>query len=244
MSICIVIPFYNESERLGDCSYLEKLEQNKAIDFIYVNDGSSDNTFSILTNKFPTKKIITYKENKGKGGAVREGLLYAVSNGYNVVGFLDSDGAFSLSDVGRILNSSERMFRDDPDLGMIIGSRASTSENNIKRTIGRSLTSKLVKQVIKWNLRKLTNISYDTQSGFKLMRSSEQLKDFLEKDFQTKWFFDVEIMIGVGYFGYIKEISLSTWRDVRKSHIGIGSIKSVYKELLIISSIASKKNNK
>ena len=243
MSTCIVIPFYNESERLGDCSYLEKLEQNKAIDFIYVNDGSTDNTFSILTNKFPAKKIITYKENKGKGGAVREGLLYAVSSGYDVVGFLDSDGAFSLGDVGRILNSSERLFRDNPNLGMIIGSRASTSENNIKRSIARSLASKVVKQVIKWNLRKLSNKSYDTQSGFKLMRSSEQLKDFLKKDFQTKWFFDVEIMIGVGYFGHIKEISLSTWRDVRKSHIGIGSIKSVYKELLIISSIASKKNN-
>lgn len=244
MSTCIVIPFYNESERLGDCSYLEKLEQNKAIDFIYVNDGSTDNTFSILTNNFPTKKIITYKENKGKGGAVREGLLYAVINGYDVVGFLDSDGAFSPSDVGRILNSSERLFKDNPNLGMIIGSRASTSENNIKRSIARSLASKVVKQVIKWNLRKLTNKSYDTQSGFKLMRSSEQLKDFLEKDFQTKWFFDVEIMIGVGYFGYIKEISLSTWQDVSKSHIGIGSIKSVYKELLIISSIASKKNTK
>lgn len=242
MRTCIVIPFYNESERLGDCSYLEKLEQNKSIDFIYVNDGSTDNTFSILTNKFPTKKIITYKENKGKGCAVREGLLYAVSNGYDVVGFLDSDGAFSLSDVGRILNSSESLFRDDPNLGMIIGSRVSTSENNIKRSIARSLTSKVVKRIIKWNLRKLTNKSFDTQSGFKLMRSSEQLKDFLKKDFQTKWFFDVEIMIGVGYFGCIKEISLSTWRDVRKSHIGIGSIKSVYKELLIISSIASKKN--
>ena len=204
MGICIVIPFYNESERLGDCSYLEKLEQNKAIDFIYVNDGSTDNTFSILTNKFPTKKIITYKENKGKGGAVREGLLYAVSNGYDVVGFLDSDGAFSLGDVGRILNSSEGLFRDDPNLGMIIGSRARTSENNIKRSISRSLTSKVVKRIIKWNLRKLTNKSIDTQSGFKLMRSSEQLKDFLKKDFQTKWFFDVEIMIGVGYFGCIK----------------------------------------
>ena len=168
MRICIVIPFYNESERLGDCSYLEKLEQNKAIDFIYVNDGSTDNTFSILTNKFPTKKIITYKENKGKGGAVREGLLYAVSNGYDVVGFLDSDGAFSIGDVGRILNSSEGLFRDDPNLGMIIGSRARTSENNIKRSISRSLTSKVVKWVIKWNLRKLTNKSIDTQSGFKL----------------------------------------------------------------------------
>jgi hypothetical protein len=73
------------------------------------------------------------------------------------------------------------------------------------------------------------------------MRASEQLNDFLEKGFQTKWFFDVEIMIGMGYFGYTKEISLSTWRDVEKSHLGVGSIKSVFSELLIISSIANKK---
>jgi dolichyl-phosphate beta-glucosyltransferase len=240
MSTCIVIPFYNEAERLGDCSYLEKLELIKGVDFIYVDDGSIDNTFNILTKKFPTKKIITYKENKGKGGAVREGLLYAISKGYAVVGFLDSDGAFSLSDVGEISLSAERLFNENPNLGMIIGSRASTSENKIKRSIPRLIISKAIKRVIRWGTRELTNQSYDTQSGFKLMRASEQLNDFLEKDFQTKWFFDIEIMIGMGYFGYTKEISLSTWRDVRKSHLGVGSIKSVYRELLIISSIANK----
>jgi glycosyltransferase involved in cell wall biosynthesis len=236
-----VIPFYNEAERLGDCSYLEKLELIKGIDFIYVNDGSIDDTFNILTKKFPTKKIISYKENKGKGGAVREGLLYAISKGYNVVGFLDSDGAFSQSDVSEISLSAERLFNEDPNLGIIIGSRASTSINKIKRSIPRLIISKTIKKVIKWSTRELTNQSYDTQSGFKLMRASQQLKDFLERGFQTKWFFDVEIMIGMGYFGYTKEISLSTWRDVRKSHLGLGSIISVFSELLIISSIANKK---
>ena len=243
MSTCIVIPFYNESDRLGDCAYLEKLEQIKGIDFIYVDDGSSDNTFTILTKKFPSKKIISYKENKGKGGAVREGLLYAISNGYDVVGFLDSDGAFSPSDVSDISLSAERLFNENPNLGMIIGSRASTSENKIKRSITRLIISKAIKRVIKWNTRELTNQSYDTQSGFKLMRASEQLSGFLEKDFHTKWFFDIEIMIGMGYFGKIKEISLSTWSDVKKSHLGVGSIKSVFRELLIISSIVNKKHD-
>jgi hypothetical protein len=89
---------------------------------------------------------------------------------------------------------------------MIIGSRASTSENKIKRSIPRLIISKAIKRIIKWNTRELTNQSYDTQSGFKLIRASEQLNDFLEKDFQTKWFFDIEIMIGMGYLGNIKEI--------------------------------------
>jgi dolichyl-phosphate beta-glucosyltransferase len=238
MRVCIVIPFYNESKRLGDLSYLESLELCGNIDFLYVDDGSTDDTLYKLSSKFPNKKIITYEKNRGKGGAIREGLLYSIDKGYDVVGYLDSDGAFTSFDVERIARIAKDIFTEKDNTNMVIASRIKTGSNNIERTMIRSIASYFVKKNLIWSLRNVKKIPTDTQSGFKLIRVTDSLNSFLLKDFKTKWFFDVEIMIGMGYFGFIDEVTLDSWRDVKKSNLGVGSLKSVLAELAIINKIA------
>ena len=243
MRVCIVIPFYNESKRLGDFSYLERLELCSNIDFLYVDDGSTDDTFYKLSSKFPNKKIITYEKNRGKGGAIREGLLYSIDKGYDVVGYLDSDGAFTSFDVERIARIAKDIFTVKDNTNMVIASRIKTGSNNIERTMMRAIASYFVKKNLMWSLRNVKKIPTDTQSGFKLIRVTDSLNGFLLKDFKTKWFFDVEIMIGMGYFGFIDEVTLDSWRDVKKSNLGVGSLKSVLTELAIINKIAKKYNS-
>ena len=83
MSLNIIIPCYNESMRLPVNKYLNFLKLNKKVKIVFINDGSTDNTKNLMNklfNKFPKQiKILSYKENKGKGNAVREGFLYVVS---------------------------------------------------------------------------------------------------------------------------------------------------------------------
>jgi glycosyltransferase involved in cell wall biosynthesis len=241
MSICIVIPFYNEEKRLGDCAYLKDLNQNPEIDYLFVDDGSTDGTLAILRSEFPDREIVTYGKNKGKGGAIREGLLRALEKDYTMVGYLDSDGAFTSNDVGRVVSIARNIFSADESKSMVIGSRIKTKFNSIERTMIRSIASYFVKAKLNRYLREFESPPFDTQSGFKLLRSSVQLGRFLENEFKTKWFFDVEIMIGMGYFGMIEEVTLTSWYDVKKSHIGLASVVTVCKELNIIKHIADAK---
>ena len=74
MSLNIIIPCYNESMRLPVNKYSDFLKLNKKVRIIFVNDGSTDNTKSLITElskKFPRQiEILSYEKNKGKGNAV------------------------------------------------------------------------------------------------------------------------------------------------------------------------------
>ncbi len=91
--ISIIMPVYNDEDRL-DKSINSFLNQSlKDIELICVNDGSTDNSLSILENfakKYSNIKVFT-QENQGSGKARNYGLNQA--NG-NYIGFLDADDVF------------------------------------------------------------------------------------------------------------------------------------------------------
>ena len=84
---CLVVPCYNESERLDTEAFLGELKLNPNLSLIFVNDGSTDGTHQVLKNLFqqcPTEihdriHVIHYKQNQGKATAVQRGLLWAHS---------------------------------------------------------------------------------------------------------------------------------------------------------------------
>ena len=51
MKVVIIIPCYNEAERLDTNSFIAYLSQNTHLHFIFVDDGSTDNTNLIINNK-------------------------------------------------------------------------------------------------------------------------------------------------------------------------------------------------
>jgi len=82
-----VIAAYNESPRILDV--LRVVTQTKGIsEVICVDDGSSDNTFSVVKSNFPVVKLIEHKINSGKVEAVRTGVR--ISQNENLL-LLDAD---------------------------------------------------------------------------------------------------------------------------------------------------------
>ena len=100
--ISIIIPCYNESERL-DVEAFKRFEDQ--LHFLFVNDGSSDNTAEIIKRELGGKNcdILDLRLNCGKGEAIRRGYLYLktlpVYEELSWVGYWDADLATPLSEL-------------------------------------------------------------------------------------------------------------------------------------------------
>ncbi len=104
VNICIIIPCYNEELRLNESAFDLFLSKGQSFSFIFVNDGSKDNTLIVLKkfkNKWPEKvEIVDLAINMGKAEAVRTGINLAIScKYYDYVGFLDADLSTPLSEL-------------------------------------------------------------------------------------------------------------------------------------------------
>ncbi|MCI0348842.1 MAG: glycosyltransferase, partial [Acidobacteriales bacterium] len=79
--LSVIIPAYNEQQRLAPhlSHVLAYLQENfPAFELIVVDDGSTDQTAAIVTTAFqgePCARLISYQPNRGKGYAVRMGVL-------------------------------------------------------------------------------------------------------------------------------------------------------------------------
>jgi len=99
MKVCVVVPMYNE-EAIARESIEMILHYTRTfppvVTLVVVNDGSKDNTESIIQNA--TKGLddkdfvlITHPVNQGYGAALRTGIKFAIEHLYNYVLFMDSD---------------------------------------------------------------------------------------------------------------------------------------------------------
>ena len=98
MKVAVIIPSYNEEEALGQLFdklvNLElKLEHaGHETNFIFVDDGSTDQTYHLLgsnCSRFKKTKIIKHEFNQNLGAALKTGIDHALDNDY--LAFLDSD---------------------------------------------------------------------------------------------------------------------------------------------------------
>ena len=182
--ISLIIPFYN-CEKTADETIRKikkyKEENNMSFELIAVDDGSLDNTKKVLSKYACSDIIITgYEKNRGKGGALREGVMAA--NGDKII-FTDSDLAYGLKhlqEFSNALDSSE----------IVIGTRRQDKNINesygIKRNISSRLFSKCVQLILGLNIS-------DTQCGFKGYR--EKTAKMLFRDLEIYGFgFDLEIL--------------------------------------------------
>ena len=76
MSYSIIVPIYNEDKQLKLLIKQLKPYSDEGNEVIVVNDGSDDNTSSLLS-KYDFIKIINLKKNFGKGVAIRAGLYFS-----------------------------------------------------------------------------------------------------------------------------------------------------------------------
>lgn len=121
-NLAITIPVFNEEKTIekvvvGWSSVLDQSE----FDIILINDGSIDNTQTILSDleKKIKNLVIINKKNEGHGMSVIKGYKYAVDNNYSYIFQTDSDDQFSPTDFEKFWSKRNRL--DEFDI--ILGSR-------------------------------------------------------------------------------------------------------------------------
>jgi dolichyl-phosphate beta-glucosyltransferase len=219
MKVSIVVPAYNEESRI--VGFLEDLvnfmKKRGGYEIVVVNDGSTDNTLKVLEKFKRGIKIVSYKKNKGKGGAVREGV--AAAKGEKII-FMDADGATSPEEIPGMLRAL-----DDYDLAT--GTRVSKDSRVLKtQPFHRVLLSKFFNKIV--NMLFHLDVK-DNLCGFKGFRKDVG-KELASEMISNGWEFDVEILARAKKGGYrIMQIPI-TWHDVGDSKLS--SIKDPVKILI------------
>ncbi|WP_339628173.1 response regulator [uncultured Maribacter sp.] len=187
----VVIPCYNEEERLLSTEFKDFAHKNLGYHLCFVNDGSTDKTLEVLEKlkKGSESNISIYncEQNGGKAEAVRQGMLHlAKDEQLDYIGFLDADLSTDFRDFDDLVETL-----DQSNFKIVSGSRMSRMGANITKESARKIISMTINLIIRTILRMPFN---DTQCGAKVMdRSVVPL--LFDKPFITKWLFDVEMFI-------------------------------------------------
>lgn len=187
----VVIPCYNEEERLLSMQFKDFAHKNLGYHLCFVNDGSTDNTLSVLQElqKGSENNISVYncEKNGGKAEAVRQGMLHlAKDTQLDYIGFLDADLSTDFRDFDDLVSTL-----DQSDFKIVSGSRMSRMGADITKESARKIISKTINLIIRTILRMPFN---DTQCGAKVMERSV-VPLLFNKPFITKWLFDVEMFM-------------------------------------------------
>jgi glycosyltransferase involved in cell wall biosynthesis len=238
-SIGIIVPCYNEEFRFPVEYWKEIVRTENDIKWLFVDDGSSDRTFEILQEvcSGTSSRAIKQLKNGGKGKAIQQGLLEMLEfdPGLQVLGYLDSDGAFSVEDVFRLAKISIEGSRNlsTSTMDAVISSRVSLSGREINRKSSRHYLGRLIATYL---TRKWSDAPYDTQSGYKLFVNSMSFREAIKSDFSTKWFVDIELItrIGINNKGFLNiwEEPLLSWTDVGGSNLKLRQFYSIFFEII------------
>ena len=190
MRALIIIPCYNEASRLDTRAFLDFTARHQGIHFLFVNDGSSDDTASII-NALASKSsnsmsVLHLPKNGGKAEAVRRGFLHGFTLKPELIGFLDADLA---SPLNTILELETALRQENKDIAM--ASRIILLGRQIERNPARHYAGRFFATAASMILGLRV---YDTQCGAKLFRVTERLKSVFAAPFTVKWIFDVEIL--------------------------------------------------
>lgn len=235
LDLTIVVPAYNEEERLPkmleECTtYLEKSGQKYEI--IIVDDGSKDQTSKISlqwSRKLGSEKLrlLKLEKNLGKGGAVRRGML--VGRGKHLL-FADADGATTFSELAKLQNLMGKI--EENEHGVVCGSRAHLEKDSIAN---RSL----FRTILMYGFHLCVTIFgcksvKDTQCGFKLFTRNTARIMFKSCHIE-RWAFDVELLkIGEMLNLPMAEVAVQ-WTEIEGSKLNpvLASIQ-MFKDLFLL----------
>jgi glycosyltransferase involved in cell wall biosynthesis len=194
----IVIPAYNEGERLGATlekvlAYVREQGWNAEVEVIVVNDGSRDNTAEIVrgfAEKNPVVRLVENPGNRGKGYSVRNGMLKARGE---VVVFSDADLSSPIEELPKLLQALAA------GADIAIGSRWLRAELQTRR---QSLHRQLFGRIFNVLLRIILGLKFkDTQCGFKAF-TRRAAQTILPLQRIERWGFDPEILFLARKFGF------------------------------------------
>lgn len=229
--LSVIIPAYNEAERIG--ATLEKIsrylkKQPYPYEIIVVNGGSKDKTVEKvekLKGEILYLSVIDKKENRGKGYAVKEGMLAARGR---IRLFTDADNSTDIShfelmrplfDKGYEMAICSREKKD------AAGARQSVPQGRFKRLLG-NLGNLFIQLVAVRGI-------WDTQCGFKAFRDFAA-KEIFSRQRIERWGFDIEVLALARALGYKIGIVPADWKNDPQSHVKMSSYFQVLWETVKI----------
>lgn len=191
LGIVVIVPTYNNDKTLK--LVIEGIKEYTN-NIIVINDGSTDNT-SMILDLIDGIEVISYPKNKGKGYALKQGLLRAKQHEFRYAITIDSDGQHYPSDIVSFVKEIE----ENPDT-LIVGARNLQADNMPgKNTFANKFSN--------FWFRIETGIKLsDTQSGYRLypLHLIGNMKYY-----PTKYEFELAILM------------FSAWKDIPVKNIPI-----------------------
>ena len=225
--LSLIIPVYNEEERVDEplpavFEYCSRFAQHE---ILFVDDGSTDSTpdrLSAIAGSCPLVRLIRLPVNRGKGAAVRAGLLEARGA---VHLFSDADFSTPITEADKLLDSISSGF------DVAIGSRGLAASNIIEaqpwyREAAGKMGNVLARALLPLDIE-------DTQCGFKMF--TERASKLIAPRLRVQGFaFDMEMLVIARQQGLeIAEIPV-IWRNVLGSKVRAIHNLQVLRDLLRI----------
>jgi len=189
--IALVVPCYNEAARLDAAAFVDFVTTHPGTQLVMVDDGSDDGTAEVIERirtAAPASVIaIRLPANRGKGEAVRTGVVAAAAGNPAVVGFIDADLSTPLGAIDDFL----AVLRTRPEVEFILGSRVMLMGRDVKRKAWRHYLGRVFATAASLTLDLPV---YDTQCGAKMLRLTAATGTLFATPFRSRWIFDVELV--------------------------------------------------
>lgn len=240
-STVIVVPCFNEAQRLYTLRFREFAESHPEVRFLFVNDGSRDHTLLLLlhlqANNPDAFEILNLPQNCGKAEAVRRGVLQAATMQPDCIGFWDADLATPLEAIPQFIAALDRR----PEVSLALGVRLPLLGHRIERHPLR----RRLGQMFCYAASLILGAPFtDTQCGAKLFRATPEVLAAFARPFHSRWIFDVEILARLHALGShqsptflddsVYELPLDSWRDVAGSKLKSSDFVKAFGELTAI----------
>ena len=234
----IVVPCYNEAERLRPEAFRAFAAREPGVDFLFVNDGSTDATSARLRELASTAPerfaVLDLPRNVGKAETVRAGMCAAFKSTASYVGYWDADLATPLDEIPRFV----AVLEGAPRVEVVFGARVQLLGRRVRRRPVRHYLGRVFATAVSLVLRLPI---YDTQCGAKLLRRTPALAALFETPFLVNWTFDVEILArlarsrrahgGTPLDEAVYELPLERWEDVAGSKVRPGDFFVAFFEI-------------
>jgi dolichyl-phosphate beta-glucosyltransferase len=213
-TLSIVIPAYNEEQRLPATldrigSYVERSPVPVA-EILVVDDGSRDGTAALAEGRGGIVRVVRNPGNRGKGYAVRNGMLAAKGDW---ILSTDADLSAPIEELEKLIAAVRR-----ENAVVAIGSRALNRKLvKVHQPMMRELSGRAFNMV----MRLVTGLPFrDTQCGFKLFRQ-DAAKNIFSRQVEEGFSFDVEDLMIARVLG-LKSIEVPVeWSNVEGTKVSL-----------------------
>jgi dolichyl-phosphate beta-glucosyltransferase len=228
--LSLVIPAYNEADRLP--ATLQRLQEHRRSwnfpsEIIFVVEPSEDGTFVLAKNAAKSNSrvvVLTHHEKRGKGFAVRNGMLCAKGD---FIFFTDADLSTPLED----LDAGLARFRKDRSIDLIVGNR---QHPDTRILLHQNLSREWMGKIFNRITQKMTGLNIrDTQCGFKGFRH-RAAKEIFGRQRIDGFSFDVEVLLLAQAMGFSTVEVPVHWTNsptsrVRVLHDSVGMLGDLFR---------------